>query len=517
MSHFSYNLVEEPWINCTHLDGTPKKMGLREILLKAHELRGIESQNPLTIASTLRVLLALTHRIVDGPRKGRDWRDLYRAKGFSKEIVDSYFQRTIGQFDLFSDEQPFYQTPKLSLIDSSGKSLPVSISILMLERASGNNKTIFDHTTDNTPLSLSPAEAARVLITAQMYSLGGIYKKTTNLFGNFFRWENAVMVEGIYIALKGESLFETIMLNLLVYGSNEPIPSTDADCPVWERKDIGKAVGKRDEAIAPRGYLDYLTCKCRHVLLIPKQHNDRTVVEHVHVAPGELFIPLQNPGFMTKISKKGIPYHPHLDVTRLVWRDSVALFAFDNTTDRRPKAFQQAMVMSREIQLPSRYQCLVVALANEDANPLAWSLENLSIPLELLKNEDAVSALKAGMERAEQIEQALDNAVKSYIRKVLPENSKDVNSKAEATGAKRIFWDRLEGHFRAFLAGIDSSDAALMKWYGDIVTTAWDAMESCVKQRYANSAASFKAWAAAVDELNKRLAGLNALKGGNIQ
>lgn len=513
MSSFSYNLIDEPWITCTSRDGT-RSMGLRELLLSAHKLRGIESPNPLFVASLMRVLLALVHRIADGPRTGRDWRSLYTSKQFSEESVNAYFQKLHDRFDLFSETQPFYQTAGLTLMDSKGNPLPVSVAILMVERASGNNKTIFDHTTDDAVVSLTPAEAAKVLITAQMFSLGGIYRKTTNLFGNFFRWENAVMVDGINVILTGENLFETIMLNLLIYGDNEPIPNTIDDCPVWERNCIGKAIGSRNEAIPPKGYLDYLTCKCRHILLIPKLKDGGVVIENIHAAPGELFVSVQNPGFITKENKKGILYHPQLDTTRLVWRDSLALFAFDDDADNRPKAFRQAMVMHREISLASRYQCMVIALANEDANPLAWRKELLSIPLALLENKATIQLLKAGMSRAEDVEFILKCAVKTFMRYALPANSKDVDVKAEATGARRFYWDQLEGYFQSFLLNIAKDETALSEWYGKIDDVAHDALKSCVRQRYADSAATLKGWAASVDELNRKLAAFNSKQGG---
>lgn len=513
MNNYSYNLIDEPWITCTSRDGT-KNMGLRELLLSAHELRGIESPNPLFVAALLRVLLALVHRIADGPRTMREWKSLYTSQQFSEASVEAYLQKVHDRFDLFSESQPFYQTPGLILIDSKGNQSPISVATLMVERASGNNKTIFDHTTDETVVTLTPAEAAAALITAQNFSLGGIYKKTTNLFPYFFRWENAQMVDGINVILTGGNMFETIMLNLLIYDDNEPMPGNTEDCPVWERSDIGKAIGSRNDAIPPKGYLDYLTCKCRHILLIPKLKDGGVVVENIHAAPGELFASVPNPGFILKENKKGIPYYPQLDVERLVWRDSLALFAFDDKADNRPKAFRQAAAMPREIPFSSRYQCMTIALAYKDANPLAWRKEVLSIPLALLENKATVQTLKAGMSRAEDAEFILKCAVKTFMKYVLPANSKDTDIKAEATGFKRFYWDRLEAHFHLFLLGIESEDAALSEWYGNITSVAYNALKSCVRQRYAESAATLKGWAAAVDELNRKFAALNAKQGG---
>jgi CRISPR system Cascade subunit CasA len=508
MSGFSYNLVDEPWISCTSRDGTRMQIGLRELLATAHELRGIESQNPLTAAALLRVLLALVHRVVDGPRRARDWRALYTAKRFAGESIDKYFQTFNDRFDLFSDTYPFYQTAGLSIVDAHGNHSPVSAAVIMHERASGNNKTIFDHTTDDTPLALTPAQAALALITTQMFALGGLNKKTTKPFGFQQSYLNAPMVSGIFIALTGESLFETLMLNLLLPESHTI--RGDNDKPVWERDDAGA-----DRAIPPKGYLDFLTCKCRHIRLLPERIGDAVIVSKLHIAQGEAFPDVENPAFMRKKNvKTGEWYCLQLDPDRLVWRDSTSLFAFDTATDHRPAAFRQAVSMHREVPLSSQYLCTAIALANDKANPLAWRKEILSVPFALLENEYTVQTLTAGMGRADDVARILDGAVKTFIRNVLPPNSKDVNEKAAATGAMRFYWDRLERHFHTFLGGIEKEDESLREWYGNIAATVRHALESCVRQRYADSAASLKAWAAAGDELNRRLAGLNSKQGG---
>lgn len=511
MSGCSYNLIDEPWIPCTGKKGV-RAVGLRELLLSAHELREIESQNPLTVAALLRVLLAMVHRAVDGPKTVPEWRRLYGAGRFPEEAITSYLANVYDRFDLFSEMHPFYQTAGLINLDSSGKPLTVSIAAIMLERASGNNKTIFDHTTDDTPLALSPAEAARALVTTQAFALGGLNKKTANLdLGYQQSYLNASLVSGIFIALTGESLFETLMLNLLLPEYHK-IPIESDDQPVWERDDRGG-----DNVRPPRGYLDFLTGKCRHIRLLPEQHDDRITVSRLHIAQGEAFPhEIGNPAFMYKKNNKTDEYYcPQLDPGRLVWRDSFSLFAFNDAVDERPAAFRQAKTMRRDIRPSARYLCTAIALANDKANPLAWRKETLPVPVALLEEKNAVDRLIQAMERADAVAHILDGAVKMYIRNMLPPNSKDVNDKAKASGAMGFYWDRLEGHFRTFLATIDQGETALATWCDKIAATAWDSLESCVRQRYVNSAASFKAWAAAGDELTKKLAGLSATKGGS--
>jgi CRISPR system Cascade subunit CasA len=202
---------------------------------------------------------------------------MYQEGKFGTRIQE-YLEKWRHRFDLFSPDAPFYQTAGLRVINGSGKPLPQGIASIALERASGHNKTLFDHTTTEVPVRLSPGEAAQTLVTTQMFSLRGLNKKATNLFNYQQSYLNAAMVSGIYIMLSGESLFETLMLNLLVYKDNEPIPRTAPDCPVWERTDIGGT-----SASTPKGYLDFLTCKCRHVLLVPQKQSEDVFVEHIHM------------------------------------------------------------------------------------------------------------------------------------------------------------------------------------------------------------------------------------------
>jgi CRISPR system Cascade subunit CasA len=502
MSDLSFNLMDEPWIPCCDLAGNYLTLGIRDLLLRSHELRSIQHQNPLTEVALLRILLAAIHRAVDGPRNSNDWKMLYKSGQFDERIT-KYLDKWRHRFDLFSSDEPFYQTPELMVVDSGGSSVPQPICSLMLERSSGNNKTLFDHTFDSTPVKLQPATAAHALITAQMFSLSGLNKKTTNIFGYQQSFLNSVMVSGIFIVLTGSNLFRTLLLNLLVYRDNEPIPYTSEDCPVWESHGIGKS-----EATTPKGYLDFLTCKCRHIRLLPQQDGDSVCVEYMHIAQGEAFPDVTNPGFFKKKKKDESWYYPQLDINRMVWRDSMALFSFDENVNKRPKAFRQIQAMRGVVTLPDRFVCMAYAIANEKGNPLAWRKEKLNVPLSLLADSQVAACMERGMRLSEKGATALDGAVKCFMRKVLPDKSKDVAEKASATGAVRMYWDQLEKHFQRFLLDIDDPETALEKWENSLKQTARDSLNLCVNGRYRGNANSYRAWTASTTDLNIHLAKL---------
>jgi len=498
MTEFSFNLVDEPWIPCTDHEGGKRLLSLHDFFIYAHEMRSLSCQNPLAEAALLRVLLAVVHRAVNGPKKRDDWKELYLKKHFDERLTE-YLEKWRNRFDIFSTDKPFYQTKGLLVINEKGEPVPQYITSIMLGTSSGNNKTLFDHTTANLPIRLTPAEAVMTLITAQMYSLGGLNRKTTKPFGYQQSFLNAVMVSGIFLFLVGESMFESLLLNLLVYDDVEPIPNTPDDAPVWERSDLGGTGAKE-----PKGYLDFLTCKCRHIILVPERTNGMVTVEHIHIAQGEAFPSIPNPSFLSKKSKEGNWYHPQLDVDRLVWRDSVSLFSLDEVDDRRPKAFRQVgnASMRAIVNLPRRYNCTSIALANDKANPLAWRRESLNVPLSLLSDKETVATLKVGMSLAEEGADAVRKSVFKFMLEFLPKKSKDVGEKAAASGAVQRYWDMMEGHFHRFLLDLEEPEKALMMWFVSVKRTARESLKTCITGRYRDSARSYQAWTLAEDYIN---------------
>ena len=69
-----FNLIDEPWIPCIDLHGQRVEYGIRDTLLKAHELREICDDSPLVTVAIHRLLLAILYRAHEGPKGFGDWR-----------------------------------------------------------------------------------------------------------------------------------------------------------------------------------------------------------------------------------------------------------------------------------------------------------------------------------------------------------------------------------------------------------------------------------------------------------
>lgn len=515
METFSFNLIDEPWIPCVISSGKAREMGLRELFLNADQIRGFDLLNPLEEASLYRLLLALSHRIVDGPKDTRQWKSLYQARGFDEGQVTSYLDQWHERFDLFSPRAPFFQTPGLEILDKEKHSAPAPVALIQTGRASGNTKTLFDHASDQEILALTPGQAARTLLSAQCYLPGGLNKKNTNRFGYQQSFLHGSMVTGLFCLLAGETLYHTLILNLLVCNASDPMPSGKEDCPVWERGDVGGT-----GASTPKGYLDYLTCKSRHLRLLPEKVNEETRVRWIHIAQGEAFQEVLSPFGVLRKNKKGESFPVQLDTSRMLWRDSLGLFSFGSDEDQRPRAFRQAGVirLQRLVSLPDRHRCLVFALANDQANPLAWRKETLIIPTDILAEKDLVDRLRLGLKIMEKGGLILDDAGKAFVRSCLPHKTKEaeVRSRAESCGHMAVYWDQMETAFHRLVMDVVQGDEALRNLEKEIKTIVRKAFKTCIHQRFRPSASTYEGWAKASVSLEKKLA-KGLIKGGDNQ
>ena len=93
----SFNLVDKPWLPVVWLDGTAGEVGLRDALVRAHEIRELVDGSPLVTVSLHRLLLAILHRNF-GPTSFEAWKALWRQGRWDAEKLDSYFTQWRHRF-----------------------------------------------------------------------------------------------------------------------------------------------------------------------------------------------------------------------------------------------------------------------------------------------------------------------------------------------------------------------------------------------------------------------------------
>ena len=199
-----FNLLEEPWLPVMPRDGTQvEEVSLAGLLCHARRYRCLAGSTPTMTAALYRVVLALIHRVY-GPDSLSRWGELWRAEnGFPGRELAAYAAAYGDRFDLFDARRPFFQCPALAAKKAS------STAQLVAHRSAGIGRTLFDHTTAAESPALPPAEAARWLITAQMYDTGGLKTEYTKTKGSKAALGNRFACA----VVEGQTLHETLLLN----------------------------------------------------------------------------------------------------------------------------------------------------------------------------------------------------------------------------------------------------------------------------------------------------------------
>jgi len=456
-------LVDEGWIPCERRNGSRVELGIKETLTQAHELRAIADSSPLVTAVLHRLLLAILHRCF-GPSDIREWINLYRAGRFDSTLLAIYLDRWRERFDLFHPERPFYQVRGLPF-DSD------PIDVLVTERTAwGGGVNLFEHRPDGVGTFLRPAEAARWLLVAQAFSPGGLVRKA----GEPTSASAAPLNRGAVILARGETLFEMLLFNLLVYRPDDDQPiagRSQHDAPAWEQNPLPQSLRRTDEPRRmPNGWLDLLTWQSRRLEL--RAENGRVVGCVRCVGQGLAENAPRDPMIAWRLDEKRGALPLGFDPDRAFWRNSHALFqAAGRAKDvERPKALDQlARSDVRPIIGPHRRFALdLFGMRGDQARILLLRGERVPVSPELLANPDLGESVREVIGFAERAATALSSALFTLASAALapgdrrPE-SKDVRRLAQSLGAEARFWSNAKSYFDTYLerVGDDERDARI--------------------------------------------------------
>lgn len=484
---YSFNLIEQPWIPCARMDGRMEELSLREALAQAHDLRGIQGDSPLETASLYRLLLAVIHSALRGPKNKSAWAELWNTKRFDTGKFDAYFEKWRGRFDLFDKERPFYQV-KLNKNGREKKSNDV-----MPDVASGTNATLFSHATDENNIALSPSKAARTLLVMQTMSIAGGWGMAPK------ESSDAPWGRGVIFLTEDDSLFNTLMLNLFKYPDDEVMASVKDDAPAWEAENPFNL--KREE---PLGYLDFLTWQNRRVSLIPEGDENAPVVKEMIISQGlKLNAEVLDPMKHYRIDeKKGHLFH-RFSEERSLWRDSAALFKVHSpTATRPPQAFFWLAILADEeaIRKYQTYRFMALGMANDQAKIGFYRHETFPLPLKYLQDDELVKQLSGALTYAENTSRVLWTAGSRLAILIVAPNTdgkqwkeiskltkEDANKLYQHWGAERFFWSKLETPFYEYLETMPKDESALARWKDILQQTAWDALSNAERMAGENT------------------------------
>lgn len=68
-----FSLIDRPWLLARHENGTVTELSLLEVFASAHRLLGLVGDVPTQLFAHTRLLLAILHRALAGPRDLDEW------------------------------------------------------------------------------------------------------------------------------------------------------------------------------------------------------------------------------------------------------------------------------------------------------------------------------------------------------------------------------------------------------------------------------------------------------------
>lgn len=512
----SFNLVDEPWIPCmTSAQDPPRPLSLRAVFEEAPRLWQIVDPSPAVEVSLHRLLLAILHRSLDGPRTVREWEAVWRRGGWDVAELDAYLTRWHDRFDLFDDRRPFYQTL------GPDPSNAVSVTLLAHDRASDRNRPLlFDHSPDGT--EIAPAAAARSIVAQQNFATGGLVAYDRGREPNECRHATASpLMRAAVCLVRGANLFQTLMLNWYRYNRADGVPFAfhGDDAPAWERDG-----GARPEQRVPDGYVDLLTWQSRRLLVLPQVEPDgRTVVRRAFLMKGyQLPTSFEPWSAETMVAfrknaraTEGEAWSPlGIRTDRTVWRDSHALFRSVADERERPRMLDWIGTLMADGAL-RRGQVVpmdVYGLVPDQAKILDWRRETLPLPLAFIGEEEMLETLRKALELAEGVGDLLrvrDITLGPRGKPVatpmavlcegllagMSERSPDKRAcgqLAEHFGATRPYWARLDTPFRTLVTEIPEDvttdeygnvlygQRAILGWAEAVQRSARDAFDDVV-------------------------------------
>ncbi len=481
-----FNLLYEPWIPCIDPDGRQVEYGIRDTLIKAHELKEVCDDSPLVTVAIHRLLLAILYRAYTGPRDFNDWKDIFKGGSFDKKKIIKYADKWRARFFLFSANAPFFQMKGLET-----KS-PISVNRLSTECASGNNATLFSHSADDVATEWSPALGARQLIACQSFALG--FGKSGNATINGKNEilpysADAIALRGMNLWLQGTDLFRTLAVNL-VHNEDISLPPWELDDPHRYRDRLS---GKNKQVTSSMGVVDLLTWQSRLVRLQP---TEKQTISQMYFTQGRSAD--KSPGDPMKVyrssKKEGISALP-LSSGKAAWRDAHAILTISapGSKERRPECFN---LLARAGLSSEQFLTHIVGLASAPKKAgkfLLWRHERMPVPVALLADVNLIERLGRLLENAEDAASTLNYRTRRIAKLYLaPEaessdgrqpDKDEVTKIAKAIDPRPAYWARLEKHFFTLLENLpDDWDAESDDWKQDDLQKATNAWRGQVKE-----------------------------------
>lgn len=460
-----FNLIDESWIPCKWRgDRGSNKISISFLFENAGSIAAIVHQSPLVTGAVHRLLIAILHRALEGPKDKREWLRLYKGDGndgFHGDhlaTIKSYLAKWHDRFYLIHPMFPFYQVHDLN---TSGRNL-TSFMKLCAEVPSGNTKVVFRKVLDKEPPAVPFEDVPGYLLAHQCFSLGGTrtpYASTrfTDKDRNAKYSTNAPLARAALLLFYGESVQKTLALNSVRYDRASAQPFCFAgrdDLPAWEREIPAERVTR-----LPNGLVDWLTWQQRALKLVPDL--DRGTVSHAVDMRGEempndvhrktyepmvVFKEKQKPG-KNEDPFPAVEFSPE----RAIWRDSTVIYHMQAVTANQCLSTREWLSGISELD-DETFPLMGFGLISDRAKKLSWQQESFPFPIGALNDKTFLARIDDLTSASEHAGASLNHALFNMItdlevkrgpdrtRKLKKDDYEAIRIKVAALNVETQYW-----------------------------------------------------------------------------
>ena len=482
MTKMFFNLLDEPWIIVTNMQGKEEILSLTDTLTRSHELKSLSGEMPTQDIAILRLLLGVLYAIYtrtgeyeEAQDEGSQdmcveiWRKMWESGHFPQGDIEGYLKTYHDRFWLIHPERPFYQVAEIK------KGSDFAAAKMIGELVEGGNKLqLFPMRSGESKRFLNYPEATRWLLYLNSFDDAAAKPsiKGAGLGIMSVGWLGVLDL----VHLSGESLFETLMFNLSLLNEGEPWSSGKA---TWELENA--RTSERTAVPMPESAAELYTLQSRRIHL--KWQNDKligfTLLGGDQFSKDEAFVePMtqwrKRKGEKGQSDKFVPPSNEARDPAKQMWRDFAPLFMSSHKSSdsyRRPGILNWISALENENIISSK-QIQICTMSIKYGNMQSgiedvWS-DSLSVNASLLSTMNAlwITRIVNMVGLTENLVKALGSFAINIAKSAGASDSKSYST--ISTEAREHAYSSLDIPFRKWIASInpktDDEDETCNAW-----------------------------------------------------
>lgn len=374
----TYNILEREWIPVIDMAGNAQRIGLKDLLLHAHELKEVSSANPLTEFSIYRFLSVFVMDMLR-PETAGDIEDILEAGSFDEEELDAYLgvcEKEGVSFDLFDEKKPFMQASFNPDIDKNVR----TANYLDIVSPRGNNALHVNHCAEG-ELAIPFEDVLPAILSTQIFATAGIQGFPSSING----------APPYFAVIKGDSLFQTICYMI--------VPIEEIDIPF----DEPKVFWREKQEIVPKqivtttSWLYGMLFPARRITVIPDWETE--TVKSVYYSQGLNFTLPDNwtdPEVTYRMGETGrFPWRPSHE--KAVWRNIYDLI------DIQDRMAPEILRIYIENNLGKYADISLYGVETNQASYLQLMYHDMRIPAAVIQDPIHVRCLKECVLRSENV------------------------------------------------------------------------------------------------------------------